>query len=70
MNLEKINIARRLASLALALALAIGGLQGLASHDAPDTQPADEVAGATWSRTPAPSSKGGGGATTNGATWS
>lgn len=70
MDLKKINIGRRLASLALAAALAFGGLQGLASHDAPDAPAADEVAGATWSFTTAPSGKGGGGATTNGGTWS
>ncbi|MDH3301754.1 MAG: hypothetical protein OES24_14745 [Acidimicrobiia bacterium] len=66
MNLKKINIARRLASLALAAALAFGGVQALASHDANDAPASDEVAGATWSlRTGGP-----GGGTTNGATWS
>lgn len=69
MNLKKIDIARRVASLALAAALAIGGVQGLVSHDVNDAPPADEVAGGTWSLSEAPSGKGPG-ATTLGATWS
>ncbi len=74
MNLEKIGIKRRLASLALAAALAFGGVQGLTAADVDDAPP-DEVAGGTWSRENAPSRKGGsisyqGGATTQGGTWS
>ena len=69
MDLKKINIARRFASLALAAALAVGGLHGLAPHDADDAPAADEVAGATWSIRVSPSGKGGG-ATINGGTWS
>lgn len=68
MKLE-INLARRLASLALAAALALGGLQGLASPDVNDAPPADEVAGGSWSLREAPSGKGGG-AGTLGGTWS
>lgn len=67
MNLE-INLARRLASLALAAALAFGGLHGLASHDVNDAPPTDEVAGATWSLREGPWGKDG--PVTLGGTWS